>query len=52
LDLDLTPESYQMAEDFAQAYQDLPWQAVYSSPLKRAITAYLSEQSCSGTALG
>lgn len=37
LDLDLTPEGYQMAEDFAQAYQDLPWKAVYCSPLKRAI---------------
>jgi probable phosphoglycerate mutase len=38
LDLDLTPEGYEMAEDFAEAYKDLPWRAVYSSPLKRAIT--------------
>ena len=37
LDLDLTAEGYQMAEDFAQAYQDLPWKAVYCSPLKRTI---------------
>lgn len=37
LDLDLTPEGYQMAEDFANAYQDLPWQAIFASPLTRAI---------------
>jgi broad specificity phosphatase PhoE len=37
LDIDLTPEGVQMAEDFAQTYKDLPWKAVYCSPLKRAI---------------
>jgi hypothetical protein len=33
LDPDLTPESYQMAEDFADAYKSLPWAAVFSSAL-------------------
>ncbi len=37
LDPDLTPEGYQMAEDFADAYQSLPWVAVFSSPLRRAV---------------
>jgi broad specificity phosphatase PhoE len=37
LDPDLTPEGYQMAEDFAAAYQSLPWTAVFSSPLRRAL---------------
>jgi probable phosphoglycerate mutase len=37
LDLDLTPEGYQMAEDFAVAYQKFSWQAIFSSPLTRTI---------------
>ena len=37
LDPDLTPEGYQMAEDFANAYKSLPWAAVFSSPLIRAV---------------
>jgi probable phosphoglycerate mutase len=37
LDPDLTPEGYQMAEDFADAYKSLPWVAVCSSPLRRAV---------------
>lgn len=37
LDLDLTAEGYQMAEDFAKVYQNLSWQAIFSSPLSRAI---------------
>jgi len=37
LDPDLTPEGYQMAEDFAAAYKSLPWVAVFSSPLRRAV---------------
>jgi probable phosphoglycerate mutase len=37
MDLDLTSEGYQMAEEFAEAYQDLPWQAIFSSPLSRTI---------------
>jgi len=36
LDPDLTPEGYQMAENFADAYRSLPWVAVFSSPLRRA----------------
>lgn len=35
LDIDLTPEGYEMAEDFAIAYKDLPWTAIITSPLKR-----------------
>jgi probable phosphoglycerate mutase len=37
LDPDLTPEGYQMAEDFADSYSSLPWVAVFSSPLRRAV---------------
>ncbi len=37
LDPDLTPEGYQMAEDFADVYKLLPWAAVFSSPLRRAV---------------
>lgn len=37
LDPDLTPEGYQMAEDFANAYKSLSWAAVFSSPLRRAM---------------
>jgi probable phosphoglycerate mutase len=33
----LTPEGIQMAEAFAQAYRDLPWTAIFVSPLYRAI---------------
>ena len=37
LDPDLTPEGCQMAEDFAASYRSLPWTAVFSSPLRRAV---------------
>ena len=37
LDIELTPSGVEMAEDFAQTYKDIAWQAIYSSPLKRAI---------------
>jgi probable phosphoglycerate mutase len=37
LDPDLTPAGYEMAEDFADAYKSLPWVAVFSSPLRRAV---------------
>jgi len=37
LDPDLTPEGYQMAENFADAYRSLPWVAAFSSPLRRAV---------------
>jgi probable phosphoglycerate mutase len=37
LDPDLTSDGYQMAEDFANAYKSLPWVAVFSSPLRRAV---------------
>jgi probable phosphoglycerate mutase len=33
----LTPEGIAMAESFARAYSSLPWQAVFVSPLHRAI---------------
>lgn len=38
LDPELTPEGYLMSEDFAKAYRDLPWTAVFSSPLQRTHT--------------
>ncbi len=37
LDPDLTPAGYEMARDFAAAYKDLAWEAVFCSPLKRAV---------------
>ena len=37
LDPELTPEGYEMARDFAEAYKDFPWEAVFCSPLKRAV---------------
>ena len=37
LDPDLTPEGHLMAEDFADFYKTLPWNAVFSSPLRRAV---------------
>lgn len=37
LDPELTREGTLMAKAFADAYQDLPWAAVYVSPMKRTI---------------
>ena len=37
LDLELTQQGLQMAEDFASAYHSLPWQAAYVSPMVRTI---------------
>jgi broad specificity phosphatase PhoE len=37
LDPELTAEGQQMAVEFAQAYQHLPWQAVFASPMRRAV---------------
>ena len=37
LDPDLTPEGSQMAQAFADAYQSIPWNAIYVSPMKRTI---------------
>jgi probable phosphoglycerate mutase len=33
----LTPQGFEMAEVFADAYCHLPWQAIYTSPLQRAV---------------
>jgi hypothetical protein len=49
LDPDLTPTGYQMAEDFADAYQSLPWVAVISSPLGRAVAT--AKPLCEATGL-
>ncbi len=38
LDPELTSVGQQMAQQFAQAYRDLPWTAAYVSPMKRTIT--------------
>lgn len=35
LDIDLSPEGYQMAEDFANAYKSHPWVGIYASPMLR-----------------
>lgn len=37
LDPDLTSAGYEMANDFAAAYQSLPWSAIYCSPMRRTI---------------
>jgi len=37
LDPELTPEGQQMAVEFAQAYQHVPWTAIFSSPMQRAV---------------
>jgi broad specificity phosphatase PhoE len=37
LDPDLTPEGHEMARDFAAAYEDLAWEIIFCSPLKRAM---------------
>ena len=37
LDPELTPSGLQMAQAFADAYQTLPWAAVFASPMKRTI---------------
>jgi broad specificity phosphatase PhoE len=37
LDPDLTPEGYQMAEDFADSYKTLAWSVVLASPLRRTV---------------
>ena len=49
LDPDLTPEGYQMAEDFADAYKSFPWVAVFSSPLRRALATV--EPLCKATGI-
>jgi broad specificity phosphatase PhoE len=37
LDIDLTAEGVQMAQQFAETYSALPWVAVYVSPMKRTV---------------
>lgn len=37
LNPELTPEGHEMARAFADAYAKTPWQAVYCSPLQRAV---------------
>lgn len=49
LDPDLTYEGYQMADDFADAYQSLPWAAVFCSPLRRAVAT--AEPLCKGAGI-
>jgi broad specificity phosphatase PhoE len=36
-DADLTPEGHEMAKDFAAAYKDVAWEAIFCSPLKRTV---------------
>ncbi|MGI0486991.1 histidine phosphatase family protein [Pantanalinema rosaneae CENA516] len=37
LDVELTPNGEKMAQAFATAYQELPWAAIYVSPMRRTI---------------
>lgn len=37
LEPDLTPEGHEMARDFAAAYKDFAWKAVFCSPMKRTV---------------
>lgn len=37
LDPQLTPDGEEMARAFADSHRELPWQAVYASPLARAV---------------
>ncbi|MCU0524965.1 MAG: histidine phosphatase family protein [Elainella sp. Prado103] len=37
LDPDLTPAGHEMAQAFADAYQTIPWAAIYCSPMRRTI---------------
>ncbi|MBD1911220.1 MULTISPECIES: histidine phosphatase family protein [unclassified Leptolyngbya] len=37
IDPELTPEGHTMAQEFAEAYAALPWNAVYASPMRRTI---------------
>jgi broad specificity phosphatase PhoE len=36
-DVELTPEGHMMAKEFADAYQFIPWQAIFCSPMLRTI---------------
>ena len=37
LNIDLTEHGYRMAQQFAEAYQDIPWTAIFASPLHRTM---------------
>jgi broad specificity phosphatase PhoE len=50
LDPDLTPAGNEMAKDFAAAYKSLPWAAVFSSPLRRAVATAVPL--CKATGIG
>jgi broad specificity phosphatase PhoE len=49
LNPDLTADGRQMAEDFARAYTSKPWQAIFTSPLKRTLET--AHPICSATGL-
>jgi broad specificity phosphatase PhoE len=49
LDPELTPEGNLMAEDFAAAHKSLPWTAIFSSPLRRAVAT--AKPLCEATGL-
>lgn len=36
-DPELTPDGYEMAREFAAAYREMTWKAIFSSPLQRAV---------------
>lgn len=37
IDPELTPSGHEMAQAFAEAYQSIPWAAIYCSPMRRTI---------------
>jgi len=49
LNPDLTEEGRQMAADFAKSYAATPWQAIFTSPLKRTLET--AAPICSATAI-
>lgn len=49
LDPDLTAEGQAMAQAFADRYQHIPWQAIYTSPMRRTVAT--AQSLCQATGL-
>jgi probable phosphoglycerate mutase len=49
LDPDLTSAGYLMSDDFTVAHKSLPWAAIFSSPLRRAVAT--AEPFCKATGI-
>ncbi len=48
LDIDLTPDGVAMADAFAEFYRDMPWRAIYASPLRRTLATAAPTAAVSG----